>query len=388
MTNNAPYEELVAKSVPIACDKSVPQAELVHKSLQKYIIEEKIRQLAIEKYRDSGYGITFEDMEKRFNVKKSKARRSLRYFHMKHVLFTARDLIQQGIDLLQNKNPQEYYATRIKAEILEDKKKKSVHVHPTGVVLSTSSNRATSKHPLSNPLQHQEAQSFLDVLLVLPFRPPHIHRLLLQLSINRECFKELMQNECSRNRGKKYEENIGRKHVTFTLSPNGTAEVAVRTNDAPFRIATDEDVSIIFSFLGQVKDRLLSLVSDPREREVPPIMDWVLKACDLNKDIEIDDKAQLTLPDIQLNYVDRIFRMYVKIMEGKAYYRVEESPTLNQILPEALDNIRYPYKSTDDKLNKLSEQVKYLVDIHASQEQDKLGLQRRFISTELKRVGV
>lgn len=63
----------MAKSVPIACDKSVPQAELVHKSLQKYIIEEKIRQLAIEKYRDSGYGITFEDVEKRFNVKKGKA---------------------------------------------------------------------------------------------------------------------------------------------------------------------------------------------------------------------------------------------------------------------------------------------------------------------------
>ena len=33
-----------------------------------------------------------------------------------------------------------------------------------------------------------------------------------------------MQNECSRNRGKRYEENIGRKHVTFILSLNGKVE--------------------------------------------------------------------------------------------------------------------------------------------------------------------
>jgi hypothetical protein len=41
----------------------------------------------------------------------------------------------------------------------------------------------------------------------------------------------------------------------------------------------------------------------------------------------------------------------VKIREGKAYYRGEESLTLNQILPEALDNIRRPYKSHEMKID-------------------------------------
>ena len=122
-----------------------------------------------------------------------------------------------------------------------------------------------------------------------------------------------------------------------TFSPNGTVEIAVKSSDTPFRLETDEDESIIFSFLGQVRDRLLYHVSDIRERHIPSIMEWVLKACDLNKDIEIDDNAQLTLPDIQLKYAGRVFRLYVKSLHDKAVYRSEESLTLKRILPEALE---------------------------------------------------
>ena len=283
-----------SKSVHVVCDKSVPCIEQVYTFPQKYISKEKINQMAIDKYRASGNGITFKDVRNAFNVKKEKARRSLRYFHGKGVLFTPKDLISQRIYFIKNRNPQQFYATCIKAEILENKKKKSVHVDPTGVSLLNNalSSSCRSSYPLSNALQYQRAQSFLDVLLLLPFTPPHLHRMLLQLSISKEYYKDLISKEGTRNRSKKHEEVIGRRHVFYTLSPNGTVEVAIRSNDTPFRIATDEDVSDIFSFLGQVRDRLLFLVSDPREREVPPIFDWVLEACDLNKDIEIDDKAQ------------------------------------------------------------------------------------------------
>ena len=41
-------------------------------------------------------------------------------------------------------------------------------------------------------------------------------------------------------------------------------------------------------------------------------------------------------------------------MEDKAYCRSEESLTLNQILPEALDNIRHPYKSLESKIDTLT----------------------------------
>jgi hypothetical protein len=66
---------------------------------------------------------------------------------------------------------------------------------------------------------------------------------------------------------------------------------------------------------------------------------WILKQCDLNIDVEIDSTAQLTFPDIQLKSADRVFRLYVKVIKDKSYCRGEESLTLNQVQPEALDNI-------------------------------------------------
>jgi hypothetical protein len=178
--------------------------------------------------------------------------------------------------------------------------------------------------------------------------------------LNTEFYNELKQKEQPINRAKPYEENIGRRHVTYRLSPNGTVEVSVATTDTPFRIERDEDVSAIFAFLGQVRDRFLYHVSDIRERHVPPLLNWILKQCDLNKDIEIDDIAQLTFPDIQLKSADRVFRLYIKIIKDKAYCRGEESLTLNQRLPEALDNIRHPYKSIE---NKLEEHYKGFIEL-------------------------
>ena len=216
--------------------------------------------------------------------------------------------------------------------------------------------------PLSNAIKYQsdKAQSFLEVLLFLPFAPPYIHKLQLLMHTNKEYYKELQQTENPVNKAKRYEEIIGRRYVTNTYRPDGVVEVAIRSNDTPFRIATDEDVSTIFSFLGQVRDRLLNHVRDLGEREISSIMEWILKACDLNKGIQISDKAQLTLPDIQLKYADRVFKSYVKIIEDKTYYRLEESLILNQVLPQALDNIRYPYKSVANKIIQLAEQLNQL----------------------------
>jgi hypothetical protein len=73
----------------------------------------------------------------------------------------------------------------------------------------------------------------------------------------------------------------------------------------------------------------------------------------LNKDVEIDSTAQLTFPDIQLKSADRVFRLYVKVTKDKSYCRGEESLTLNQVLPEALDNIDHPYKSLEKKIDRV-----------------------------------
>ena len=209
-------------------------------------------------------------------------------------------------------SPQQFFPNCIRADIIEDLKKRgTVPIHPTGVSPSYSSS-FSSKYII----EHKKAQTFLEVLTQPPFSPPYIHKLQLMLHIDKEYYNELIQaDERPGNRAKVHEENIGRRHVTYTFSPNGTVEIAVKSSDTPFRLETDEDESVIFSFLGRVRDRLLYHVSDIRERLTPPIMDWILKACDLNKDVEIDDTCQLTLPDIQLKHVDRVFRLYVKSLQ-------------------------------------------------------------------------
>lgn len=184
-------------------DESVPVAEPVQVvCCRKRITKEIVESLAIEKYRANGNGITIDDITTKCSVKKSKAQRSLKYFHSIEVLFTAQDLKREGIDLLQNENPQKYYATCIKAEVLENlKKRKSVPVQPTGVNLPKN-----SLYPLSNALEHQKAHTFLEVLVALAYAPPYIHKLLLMFHLNTEFFKELKQREQPINRAKTYEE--------------------------------------------------------------------------------------------------------------------------------------------------------------------------------------
>jgi hypothetical protein len=89
-------------------------------------------------------------------------------------------------------------------------------------------------------------------------------------------------------------------------------------------------------------------------------MEWILVQCDVNKDIEINDKMQLTLPDIQLKDADRVFRLYVKSLQDKAVYRAEESVTFNKILPDALEDIIHPNKEIERKLDTLSEVIERL----------------------------
>jgi hypothetical protein len=93
------------------------------------------------------------------------------------------------------------------------------------------------------------------MLVALAHAPAYIHKILLMFHLNPEFYNELKQREQPINRAKPYEENIGRRHVTYRLSPNGTVEVAIATTDTPFRIERDEDISALFAFLGLVRDR-------------------------------------------------------------------------------------------------------------------------------------
>jgi hypothetical protein len=95
----------------------------------------------------------------------------------------------------------------------------------------------------------------------------------------------------------------------------------------------------LYRFLGQVKDRLVHFLNDLSESAIPPIMDWILVQCDLNKDIDINIVEELSIPDLQLRIHDRIFRFYVKSINGNSCYRIEESKQVNQEIRFAIPEI-------------------------------------------------
>jgi hypothetical protein len=172
--------------------------------------------------------------------------------------------------------------------------------------------------------------------------PLYIHKLQLQLSLESRYYTDIQKTSSKHNKSKQHEEKIGTSIVKYLVYPNGKTMVFVACSNNPFKLEDESDVSIIYAFLGQVRDRLLYLMTDPHERIVPPIMKWILTGCDINKDVTVSDKLQLTAINIQLKDADRVFRLYIKSLGDKAVYRVEESLKMRCSLVDALRTIRSP----------------------------------------------
>jgi hypothetical protein len=149
-------------------------------------------------------------------------------------------------------------------------------------------------------------------------------------------YSDIQKNCLKYNRAKQHEEKIGKGVVKYLVYPNGKVMVLVACSNNPFKLEDEADESILYSFLGQVRDRLLYLVTDPQERIVPPIIKWVLTGCHINKDITVTDMLQLSAVNIQLKEADRVFRLYIKSLGDKAVYRVEESVKMRSYLVDVL----------------------------------------------------
>jgi hypothetical protein len=87
---------------------------------------------------------------------------------------------------------------------------------------------------------------------------------------------------------------------------------------------------------------------------------WILKECDINKDIKITHKMQLTLPDIQLKYAGRVFRAYVKLMANGAFCRCEESLKVDFSIVDAFNHIQNPNRVLERKVDELIHLVRRL----------------------------
>jgi hypothetical protein len=127
-----------------------------------------LEEVALEKYRKNGKGITIKDLIQRFGIHKNKAKRRL-----KNAIKEKKD--KPGILFtLDRKNPQQYYPTRLKPEIIEQIKKQNRPINPTGVSLYQ-----------SPYLEHIKAR-YVSELLLLYYRIslyPFINHILNYLSI-------------------------------------------------------------------------------------------------------------------------------------------------------------------------------------------------------------
>ena len=103
-------------------------------------------------------------------------------------------------------------------------------------------------------------------------------------------------------------------------TPNGTL-IYISCSGNPFRLQHEEDIIAIMVFLGRVEDKFRLLFSDTRDEIAQPVNKWILNACDVNKDIEIDEIAQLTLPDLQIPLFEKAIRAYVKPI-GESFTRL------------------------------------------------------------------
>jgi hypothetical protein len=169
-------------------------------------------------------------------------------------------------------------------------------------------------------LKHRKHKTFL-----FGRDPLYIHKLQLQLSLESKYYTDIQKTSSKHNKSKQHEEKIGTSIVKYLVYPNGKTMIFVACSNNPFKLEDESDVSILYAFLGQVRDRLLYLMTDPHERIVPPIMKWILTGCDINKDVTVSDMLQLTAINIQLKDADRVFRLYIKALGDKEIYRVEGS---------------------------------------------------------------
>ena len=131
---------------------------------RKRISKKRVEQIAIEKYRKYGKGIDFTDVIREGPCSKEKSQRILKdccieridksgELH-KPILFRAPT----------RTSPQQFFPNCIRADIIEDLKKRgNVPIHPTGASPSYSSSFSSEYI-----IEHKKAQTFLEVLITSP----------------------------------------------------------------------------------------------------------------------------------------------------------------------------------------------------------------------------
>jgi hypothetical protein len=326
-------------------------------SLRRYKTKDNVEKIATGKYRENGLGVTFEDIKIEFSVNKRKAQRTLKYFHEQKVLFTAHDLILEGITVLKNTSPQQYFPTCIKSKIVEGfSKRENVLVNPTGVDLL-----APPSSPPSSDIGIQTLEGYILPLLLQA--SIFLNNLHFNIGIHPECYLDLNLPYYDKNNGKHHSENIGTSRVDYVLYPNGTVDIHITCSNNPYKLESEIDRSRIIAFFGQVRDRLIILLRDERERIVPDIMDWQMTECDINKDIKLSHLLHLSAIKVQVKHLDHLFRIYIKSMGKETVCKVEESLHPKRSALETINDIFNPMEKVEKQIAALNTKISAVYDI-------------------------
>jgi hypothetical protein len=203
---------------------------------------------SVQKYRACGQGIDFSDVME-YHCSKANAQRILKDCCGQRILFRSS----------KRTSPQRYYPSIIKADILENLKQRgNVPIEVT----EPSSFFSSSKAPLSTfVVEEQKAQNLYDIFYSFGRYPLYIHKLQLQLSLESRYYTDIQKTSSKHNKSKQHEEKIGTSIVKYLVYPNGKTMVFVACSNNPFKLEDESDVSILYAFLGQVRDRLLYVAS-------------------------------------------------------------------------------------------------------------------------------
>jgi hypothetical protein len=314
-------------------------------SKRRYTKAQEVDALAGENYMKNGRGITFRDLISAGLAKhKSQAQNTLKRCLSKKILF-----------VIEERKPQQYFPSSLKAEILKAKYSKNVPIGVTQVPYLQSI-------PVSSKdaIVRQTLEGY--VLPILRDTPLEIHKIQLELKLNPEYYNEICLLARSENKRKAHEEIIASVLVRYLFYPNGTVMIFVARSNTPFKLERNEDLGRLIAFLGAVRDRLVVFLHDRHERAVPDIMQWHLTECDINRELSVSGWLQFTGLNIQVRHAFHLFRLYIKSKGENTLCRVEELITpKNKPVLKAINDVFNPTERLEKQIEDLNLKIDRLL---------------------------
>lgn len=307
-------------------------------SKRRYTKYQTIDRLAIERYKGTGKGVSFNDLiHSGLARHKRQAQDTLKRLRERKILFT-----------LENHKPQQYYPHCLKSEIIKARLSKNAPVEATEVPHSCNKYLTGIEDVVTQSLQGY-------ILPILHNIPLHIHKIQLRLKLSSDYYGEIPLRVGPGNRSKEHQEIVGSALVRYLFYPNGTVMVFVECSNNPFSLEKEDDLGRLIAFLGAVRDRLVVFLHDRHERVVPDMMQWYLTQCEINRDVKISDWLQFTNLNIQVRHAFRLFRVYIKSKGEDTLCRVEESISpKNKSVVEVIGNIFNPNERLEKRIADLS----------------------------------